>query len=293
MKALTGSGRQYVEDIATKYNLKTESVEALLRAVISGNGTMAQFNIAELGGSGQWMKGGMTMIGDMFNNSLKSTVDKLCSELSEQVSTRVLYEESADEPSEDRSDVQRQESGASSSRDGSWPSVFGTPTASGSQNNFRYAYFAPVRRLVIEENGKRTIYDTKHHHITGISQQQGGGNSYTFTSQDGSVDLRSLALISEPGEQTQPTPEIAYDVTSNADLHAETLDLSAADRNAADSGSADRRLSDRSPADRSPADRSPQDIIIATIEKVNVLFEKGQITEEEFKAKKQELLSRL
>ncbi|WP_026630519.1 SHOCT domain-containing protein [Dyadobacter alkalitolerans] len=273
MKALTSSGRQYVEDIAAKYNLKTETVEALLRAVISGNGTMAQFNIAELGGSGQWMKGGMTMVGDMFNNSLKSTVDKLSSELSEQVSTRVLYEDSAEELNEDRSNVQRQESGALFSRDGSWPSVFGNPTASGSQNNFRYAYFAPVRRLVIEENGKRTIYDTKHYHITGIAQQQGGGNSYTFTSQDGSVDLRSLALISEPGEQTQPTPEIAYDVTSNADLHAETLDLSAADRSA--------------------ADRSPQDIIIATIEKVNVLFEKGQITEEEFKAKKQELLSRL
>lgn len=268
MKALTSSGKRYVEDIAAKYNLKAETVEALLKAVISGNGTMAQFNIAELGGSGQWMKGGMTMVGDMFNNSLKGTVDKLCTELAEVVTSQVLYEETDHEMTQERS-----ESGhASGSTGSSWPSVFGNPTSSGSQNNFRYAYFAPVRRLVVEENGKRTIYDTKHHTITGVSQQQGSGNSYKFTSQEGPVDLGSLDLISEPTGQTQPTPEPVYDVTSTADLHGET---------------------DRSAADRSPADRSPQDIIIATIEKVNILFEKGQISEEEFKAKKQELLARL
>lgn len=271
MKELTNTGKQYIEDIASKYNLKTETVESLLKAVISGNGTMAQFNIAELGGSGQWMKGGMTMVGDMFNNSLKSTVDRLCSELSAQVTSQVLYEETGEESS--KWHQESKSASTNSNVSSSWPSVFGNPTSSGSQNNFRYAYFAPVRRLVIEENGKRTIYDTKHHHITGISQQQGSGSSYKFTSQEGQVDLEGLDLISEPGQQTQPTPELAYDVTSTADLHGESID--------------------RSPTDRSPADRSPQDIIIATIEKVNILFEKGQISEEEFKAKKQELLSRL
>lgn len=261
MKALTKEGQQNVNDIAAKYNLKTESVESLLKAVISGNGNMAQFNIPELGGTGQWMKGGMTMVGDMFNNTLKSTVDKLCTELSELVKTKVLFEESSD-LSNGKHPVNGDFAGNVSS---SWPSVFGNPTSSGSQNNLRYAYFAPVRRLVIEENGKRTIYDTKHHHITGISQQQGVGSSHKFTSQDGNVDLSSLSVISEPTEPSQPTPGIAYDVTSTADLRTE----------------------------RSATDRSPEDIIIATIEKVNMLFEKGQITEEEFKAKKQELLSRL
>jgi len=276
MKSLTSSGKQKVEDIAAKYNLKTETVEALLKAVVQGNGTMAQFNIDELGGSGQWMKGGMTMVGDIFNNSLKGTVDKLCTELSGLVSSEVIFEESGERnvgrEAEHSSSFQHQDHGYSSSNS-SWPAIFGSPTSSGSQNNFRYAYFGPVRRLVIEENGKRSIYDTKHHQITGISQQQGSGSAYRFTSQEGTVDLGSLQIISEPGEQRQPTPEIAYDVTSNADLHQEAAG--------------------RSVADRSSIDPSPQDIIIATIEKVNVLFEKGQISEEEFKAKKQELLSRL
>ncbi|MEO6284758.1 MAG: SHOCT domain-containing protein [Dyadobacter sp.] len=276
MKALTKEGQQNINDIAAKYNLKTESVESLLKAVISGNGNMAQFNIPELGGAGQWMKGGMTMVGDMFNNSLKSTVDKLCMELSELVTTKVLFEETSD-LSNGKDPGNGHFSGNQSN---SWPSVFGSPTSSGSQNNLRYAYFAPVRRLVIEENGKKTIYDTKHHHITGISQQQGSGNSYKFTSQDGNVDLSSLSVISEPSEPSQPTPGIAYDVTSTADLRT-------------DHKATDRSPADRSATDRSPTDRSPEDIIIATIEKVNMLFEKGQITEEEFKAKKQELLARL
>jgi hypothetical protein len=131
--------------------------------------------------------------------------------------------------------------------------------------------------LVIEEDGKRSIYDTKHHQISGISQQQGSGQSYQFTSQDGHVDLSSLSLISNIDEQKRPemeetseteegkqkTPEIAYDVT-----HAYS---SGAEVNS----------------------KSPEDIIISTIEKINILFEKGQITEEEFKSKKQELLAKL
>jgi hypothetical protein len=259
MKALTAEGRQHVEDIAGEYNLKTETVETLLKLIISGNGTMAQFNLPELGGNGQWMKGGMTMVGDMFNSTLRSTVDKLCNELSGLVTTKVLFEESAD-LSNGKYEASSENKSSSS---GTWPAIFGNPTSSGSQNNFRYAYFSPVRRLVIEENGKRTIYDTKHHHITGISQQQGSGNSHRFTSQDGPVDLNSLSVISEPSEPSQPTPGITYDVTSTAGVTGEH---------------------------HTP---STQDIIISTIEKINVLFERGQITEEEFKAKKQELLAKL
>ena len=259
MKALTKEGQQYVDDIAAKYNLKTETVETLLRAIINGNGKMAQFNLSELGGSGQWMRGGLTQVGDMFNVPLRVTVDKICNELSDLASTKVLYEEGEAHATERSVQTNYSTSAASSS----WPSVFGSPTSSGSQNNFKYAYFAPVRRLIIDDHGKRTIYDTRHHQITGISQQQSSGSSYQFTSQDGPVDLNSLSVISEPASQAQPTPEIAYDVTSTADLRS------------------------------TPGSQSTEDSVFATIEKLNALYERGQITEEEFKSKKQELLSRL
>jgi hypothetical protein len=43
---------------------------------------MAQFSHPEFGGSGQWMRGGMIMVSDMFNNPLKGRIDGLCNELS-------------------------------------------------------------------------------------------------------------------------------------------------------------------------------------------------------------------
>ena len=257
MKTLSTDGQQKVNAIADRYNLKPETVELLLTAIVRGNGTMAQFNLPELGGAGQWMKGGMTMVGDMFNSSLKTTVDQLCNELAGLVTTTVLFED-IDEPA---SQPVAQRNASFAQPGGSWPAIFGNSTSSGSQNDFRYAYFAPVHRLVIEEGGKRTIYDTKHHQITGVSQQQGATSSYRFTSQEGQVNLSELQVVSDPDAPRQPTPEIAYDVTSNADLRSD--------------------------------DKSPQDIVMTTIEKLNILFEKGQISEAEFSAKKKELLDRL
>jgi hypothetical protein len=54
----------------------------MLQSVINGHGSMAQFSHPGFGGSGQWMRGGMIMVSDMFNNLLKSQIDALCSELS-------------------------------------------------------------------------------------------------------------------------------------------------------------------------------------------------------------------
>ena len=42
---------------------------------------MAQFGHPELGGTGQWMRGGMTMVGDMFNASLQARVAALCEDM--------------------------------------------------------------------------------------------------------------------------------------------------------------------------------------------------------------------
>ncbi|WP_090342356.1 SHOCT domain-containing protein [Dyadobacter koreensis] len=255
MKSLTKEGEKKIEDIASRYELSKDSVVSLLNAIIQGNATMAQFNIPELGGNGQWMRGGMTMVGDMFNRSLKITVDELCTELATLVTTEILFE-----------GVGESEKPGVASVDKPWPSVFGTPTTSGSQNNFRYAYFAPVRRLVIEKNGSRSIYDTKHHQISGVSQQQGSSQSFVLTSKDGPVDISSLPLISEPGTLTQTTPELQYDVAKSEGWKE---------------GSA------------SSVDKVSEDAIFTTIERLSGLYEKGHITEEEFKAKKSELLARL
>jgi len=79
---LTPAGQNIVNDIAFRYNLSVDAVIHMLISVNNGGGTMAQFNCPELGGSGQWMQGGMTMVGDMFNYGLQSKVVNLCNELS-------------------------------------------------------------------------------------------------------------------------------------------------------------------------------------------------------------------
>src|SRR5919198_973577 len=82
MQQLTSEGQQKVTELAQRYGVSTDAVLTLLYALVHGNGTMAQFNHRELGGQGQWMRGGMVMVGDMFNQALKATVDGLCTELS-------------------------------------------------------------------------------------------------------------------------------------------------------------------------------------------------------------------
>ena len=87
MRKLTPEGEAAVADIANRHGASIDAVKTLLEAVANGGGTMAQFNHPELGGGGQWLRGGMTMVGDMFNHSLKAKVDGICAELSDRLAS--------------------------------------------------------------------------------------------------------------------------------------------------------------------------------------------------------------
>jgi hypothetical protein len=76
-----------------------------------------------------------------------------------------------------------------------WPDDLGQPATSGSQNGMRYAFFPEKRRLLIEQNGNLTTYDSGDHRISGVSQQDGQRGSLAFTSQNGSVKLDELKEI--------------------------------------------------------------------------------------------------
>ena len=91
MRKLTSQGERAVADLSARYGVSTDAVRAMLEAVRLGNGTMAQFSHPELGGRGQWMAGGMTMLGDMFNHGLQATVSGLASELSSLLASTPVY----------------------------------------------------------------------------------------------------------------------------------------------------------------------------------------------------------
>ncbi len=168
-------------DLAARHGFSPEAVAALREAVERGGGAQAQFSHPEFGGMGQWSRGGMIMIGDMFNHALKARVDALCSELAAMPSSSAPLQPT---------------SGGMDRGEAWWPAEFGAPAASGSQNGAGYACFPQARRLALRRDGRVSLFDTGDHRISGVSQQQGGeAADPVFTSQHGLVRLRDLAPV--------------------------------------------------------------------------------------------------
>ncbi len=111
--SLSSDGIQLVQQLAQRHQLSPDAVSHMLLAVHNGNGTMAQFNHSEFGGSGQWMRGGMTMVSDLFNYQLKSRVDNLCSDISNALASHQLvpFTGSFQSQSQGGSSVQSQTAG--------------------------------------------------------------------------------------------------------------------------------------------------------------------------------------
>ena len=264
MQKFTAQGQQFIQDLAQRYGVSTDAAITMLYAVMNGNGTMAQFSHPELGGSGQWMQGGMTMVGDMFNYGLKAKVDGLCVEISTQLMNQPAYflpPQSQFQSSNNGQGVSLFVSAAAAGQ--WWPSDLGSPSSTGGQNNVRYAVFPGSRRLVVDIGGHVTVYDTLDNQIGGVSQQQGGNDSMTFSSQYGTINVSSLPVISINGY------------------------LQAAQQNF---------IAPAPPFNEVPIYQAPvvQDgDVFAKIERLADLFQKGILTEQEFSNKKMELLNQV
>ncbi|GAB07477.1 SHOCT domain-containing protein [Gordonia amarae] len=257
--ALTPEAEQSVSDIAGRYGLSTDAVVAMLYSVNSGGGTMAQFSIPELGGSGQWMRGGMTMVGNMFDNALKARVDSLCNELSQLLATTVVFPPAATSPV------------GGFTANNWWPADLGVPSSTGAQNGVRYAIFPATARLAVESGGVTRVYDTGQHQIGGVQQQQGGlAGTVSFTSQFGTFDTTSLVELT--GGQVAATPVAA----PAPEPYMEPAPQSVAE-----------------PVAPAPDPSGGSEDIFAAIESLAGLHQRGILTDEEFAAKKAELLGRL
>lgn len=185
MRTLSAAGRQQLDEIGARHGFGAAAVATMLDAVLAGHGRMAQFRHPEFGGSGQWMRGGMTMVSDMFNATLKGRVEQLCASLADFVATPEFFEREA---------VQ--------SRVHWWPHELGEADSAGAQNGRRYAYFAAARRLATDIDGRIVVYDTQDHRIGGVAQQQSASASLTFRSQHGIVDVATLPVVSDTREST-------------------------------------------------------------------------------------------
>jgi len=267
----------------------------MLEAVIHGHGSMAQFAHPEFGGSGQWMPGGMTMLSDLFNYTLKGRVEGLCYDLANLVARQPDLMHGGSFQSQSQGGGYGQQPGGygSSQQQSSgggqqqqtragpvepvslfvppapgqssnwWGADLRWPTSTGAQNGVRYAYFAQARRLAIEIGGQVTIYDTLDHQIGGFSQQQGAGGSLTFSSQYGLVEVARLPVLAVEGvPQPAPMPAASAAPPAPPDAYG------------------------------APPSGGEGDVF-ALIERMADLHAKGILSAEEFAAKKTELLSRI
>jgi hypothetical protein len=128
-----------------------------------------------------------------------------------------------------------------------WPKELGSPSATGAQNELRYAFFPASRRVAVEVNGRVSVHDTGDMQISGCSQAS-GSDGVQFTTSTGTVSLSNLPEVGPASSGPEPA------------------------RPAHDSGDGD---------------------VLAALGRLGELRDRGILTEEEFAAKKADLLRRL
>ena len=280
MKAtVTPEAANAIADIAQRHGLSQEAVLAMLVALREGGGTMAQFNVPELGGNGQWMRGGMTMVGNMFDNALKARVDALCNELSQLLTTTAVF------PAPARARRPRVCSARTTGGRAIWGPQLGRRAE-------RRALRILSGHSTARDPDQRGDKGFRHRraHIGGVQQQQGTGySSVGFTSQFGTFGVSSLR---ELGTQqvahtaaAAPGPQHESQYQSGPAPHfppeAPAPEASAPEPPAA------------KPATGASDDAGNSQAIVAAIESLAGLHQRGILSDEEFSTKKAELLSRL
>jgi hypothetical protein len=218
------------------------------------------------------MQGGMTMVGgNMFDNALKARVDALCGDLAQLLATTTVFPRS----------MTTSLGGFTSA--GWWPPELGVPSATGAQNDARYAVFPATRRLAIQINGVTRVFDTGEHHIGGVQQQQGGGyGSAGFTSQFGTFFVSTLPELDIHQVAETPTAAQQYQTGPAQGSASPAQPPQPAPASPSTSTSKSTSTSTDNPA-----------AIIAAIKSLGELHEQGILTDDEFATKKTELLGRL
>jgi hypothetical protein len=179
---------ELVDRLAKRHSVSPAAVQVVITALRNGGGRMAQFSHADFGGMSQWSPG-MSMVGDMFNTQLKSKLDALCTDIA-------AYMDASEAACGGvGSAVDGVSYRSMSSSSDWWPSGLGRPGAVGTQNDLRYAVFPETRRLVLDDHGTISIYDTGNHRIFGVAQAQSGDQTLSFTSQDGLVRVIDLQKV--------------------------------------------------------------------------------------------------
>jgi hypothetical protein len=159
---MTETDGELVERLAKRHSVSPAAVVVVMTALRNGGGRMAQ--------------------------QLKSKLDALCTDIA-------AYLKQSEPAGGARSAVDEVSYRSISGSSDWWPSGLGRPGAVGAQNDLRYAVFPETRRLVLDDHGTISIFDTRDHRIFGVAQAQSSDQTLSFTSQDGLVRVADLQKV--------------------------------------------------------------------------------------------------
>ncbi|WP_423821055.1 SHOCT domain-containing protein [Salinisphaera sp. SPP-AMP-43] len=138
-----------------------------------------------------------------------------------------------------------------------WPAELGEPAISGETERLAYAYFEAACRFAIRYDGAIVWYDTGEHRLTGIAQHSGASPAdLVLTSTQAALALAELKRIESVEDETSAPGSMPGGAVAGERLSESTA-------------------------------------IFEALERLAALRDQGVLTEDEFVAKKQELLSRL
>ncbi len=318
MEKLTAEGLEVVNDLAQRYGFSQDAVLHLTFAMLKGRGGMAQFNHPELAGSGQWMNGGMMMLGDMFNHGLKARVDGVCRELAAAIASQPELFPRGSFQSQSQSGgghqvlvggagLQQQASGGGQQMQVSGgmapmaPMGSMAPMSFGSAPLFtpdpRDSWWPPelgtpsssgaqneVRYAYFPAAGRLAVEVNGQVSVYDTSGHQIAGISSQQQSAGG-------GLMFSTGDGSV---SLAHLTAVGAPVAAEPPSRPSAAPAAAPSEPTPAAASPAAvPARPEPAAGEPATDVFATLERLGDLMQKGILTEQEFATKKAELLSRL
>lgn len=238
MVELTPQGRARVVALSARHGASFEATLTLLRALIEGDGKSARFDHPELGGAGEWLAGGPTILSDLFNHDLKAKVAALCGDLAAMLD-QVDKEIAIDAASGDTFAVRLFEPTQAPRDDAEpfWPAAWSVPDRVVRTPDLSYAVFDQAQRLALIEGGQVAHLATDQRRIERLKREADGlivaetdqgevmleeyGLAHdeedvaaarvvpTATATSGADETRSAKRAAAPASATAPMPSFA------------------------------------------------------------------------------------